>query len=179
MNYNRQSRDTSIKHLVRNGVLCHVLTQEQISSIPSSNLSRWKHEADDKYQYSQINKIIKKEIDLIKRINQSSNIKKINQSYFKLCDTFQHIISNLKDIKTIVRDKKEHVVNAIEKVKEIVPIEIALKVFNISRTTFHHYKSIVIHKCEASYFHWCTRRYSKQLLSKEVLSIKKYMLDVR
>jgi len=177
MNDKRQSWDTAVKHLARNGVLYDVLTSEQISSIPSSNLSRWRRESENKYQYSQVNEIIKQEIDLIKRINQSSRIKKINQSYFKLCDTFHLIISNIKGIKTVLNKQKEILVNTIEHVKDIIPIDTSLKAFNISRSTFENYKSILIHKCNASYFKWCTKRFVNQLLSSEVEVIKKYMTD--
>jgi len=151
------------------------LTKEQIFLIPSFNSSRWKQESDNKYQYSEVNEILTQEVDLIKRLNQSSKIKKINQSYFNLIDTFHEIISKVKGIKKIIKDQKELVVNTIETVKDSVPVDTALKVFNISRTTFQHYKSIVIHRCESSYFHWCSRHFSHQLLSKEVTTIKSYM----
>lgn len=49
--------------------------------------------------------------------------------------------------------------------------------FNISRSTFENYKSIVIHKCNASYFKWCVKRFSNQLLASEVETIKQYMND--
>lgn len=53
----RKSWDTAVKHLVRHGILGDVLLPSQIDLIPSSNISRWKNEADDKYQYCEINKI--------------------------------------------------------------------------------------------------------------------------
>ncbi|MFT5891135.1 MAG: putative transposase [Dokdonia sp.] len=171
----RVSCDTSIKHITRHGLLQDILTKEQIALIPISNISRWKQESDNKYQYSEVNEILTQEVDLIKRLNQSSNLKKINQSYFNLIDTFHEVISKVKGIKTIIKDQKELMVNTIETVKDIVPIDTALKIFNISRTTFQHYKSIVIHRCESSYFHWCSRHFSHQLLSKEVTTIKSYM----
>lgn len=175
---NRKSWDTAVKHIARNGLLNDLFSKEQIATIPRSNISRWKHESDDKYQFSEINSIIENEIDLIKRINQSSRIKQINQSYFKLVDTFHEVISQVKGIKSIIKDQKELVVNTIEQVKESIPINKALKVFNISRSTFENYKSFVIHKCEPSYFNWCVRRFSNQLLSSEVKTIKKYMTDI-
>ena len=112
----RQSWDTSIKHLARHSLLDSVLTPHQISKIPSSNLSRWKYEDDNKYIYSDINKLIKQEIELIKRLNQSSNIKRINESYFKLIDTFHFVISNVKGIKALIKHQKELVVDTIESV---------------------------------------------------------------
>jgi len=175
----RTSWDTSIKHVARHGLLKDILTSGQISKIPSSNLSRWRHEPDDKYVHSEINGIIKQEIKFIKRMNQSSKIKKINESYFRLADTFHYVISNVKGVKTLMQNQKELIINTIDNLKDIIPIDNALKLFNISRTTFQNYKSIIIHKCESSYFKWCNRRFSNQLLPKEVETIKEYMENER
>ena len=71
----RRSWDTAVKHLTRYGVLDDVLNTEQIAKIPRSNISRWKNETDDKYTFCEINSIVKQEVELIKRINQSSKIK--------------------------------------------------------------------------------------------------------
>ncbi|NGX85371.1 DDE-type integrase/transposase/recombinase [Aequorivita sp. KMM 9714] len=173
----RNSWDTSIKHLTRSGAIDYVLTAEQIASIPRSNISRWKNEADDKYSFCELNDIITQEIELIKRLNQSSNIKKINQGYFKLADTFHKVISKVKGLKSLIKGQKEIIIDVIEQVKDFIPINTALKVFNISRSTFENYKSILIHKCEVSYFNWCTKRFPNQLLPKEVKTIKTYMDD--
>lgn len=171
----RQSWDTCIKHLARHGVLQDVLTLQQMNTIPRSNLSRWKKEADDKYSFCEINAVVNEEIELIRRLNQSSKIKRINQSYFVLADTFHEVISKVKGVKQLLKNQKELIVNTIESVKSSIPIDKALKVFNISRSTFENYKSIVIHKCSASYFNWCTKRFSNQLLPKEVQTIKNYL----
>ncbi|WP_299249463.1 hypothetical protein [uncultured Aquimarina sp.] len=148
----RRSWDTSIKHLVRNGIFQDVLNPEQTAEIPHSNISRWKNEKDDKYAFYEINTIVRQEIELIKRMNQSSKIKKINQGYFKLCDTFHEVISKIKEVNPLIKNHKELVVNTIDQVKDYIPINKALKVFNISRSTFENYKSIVIHRCNTSYF---------------------------
>lgn len=173
----RKSWDTAVKHITRNGLLNDLLTVNQIAMIPRSNISRWKKESDDKYQGSEINDLVKQEIELIKRINQSSKIKRINQAYFKLADTFHEITANSIGIKSLIKKQKELVVNSIEEIKSIIPIDKALKIFNISRSTFENYKSIVIHKCDGSYFNWCTKRFPSQLLSQEVQTIKKYLID--
>jgi hypothetical protein len=173
--HSRRSWDTSVKHLTRYGVLHDVLSPDQITKIPRSNISRWKQETDDKYAFCDINNIIKQEVELIKRINQSSKIKKINESYFKLADTFHEVISKIKGVKSVIKQQKELIVNTIESVKDIISIDKALKVFNISRSTFENYKSIVIHKCNESYFKWCVKRFSNQLLANEVKMIKIYM----
>lgn len=171
----RTSWDTTIKHLARENLLCQILNKDQLAMIPRSNISRWKKEPKEKYQFSELNKVIQQELDLIKKINQSSKIKSILKSYFQLSNTLFEIIGNVKNIKSKISTQKVLIVNAIEKVSSFVPINSAIKIFNISRTTFEKYKSLVIHKCNPSYFNWCTKRFSKQLLSKEVLTIKSYL----
>ena len=173
----RTSWDTAVKHLARKGLLSDVLTSKELDSIPKSNFYRWKNEPEDKYQLCQINQLIDKEIELIKRLNKSSKIKAINQSYFKLCDVFHQIISKVKGVKTLIKEQKELVVNTIDLVKEHLSINDCIKVFNISKTTYQNYKSLVIHQCEASYFKWCVKRFSHQLLPKEIKTIKTYLED--
>ncbi len=107
----RQSRDTAIKHLTRSGIIYDILSPEQISSIPKSNLVRWKNESEDKYQFCEINQIVHQKIELIKKINQSSKIKKLNEAYFSLTDTFHQVISSIKGVKTIINKHKETIVS--------------------------------------------------------------------
>jgi len=171
----RKSWDTSVKHLARFNLLKNILSKEQYSSIPKSNISRWKNEAENKYEYNELNDILKQEIELIKRINQSSKVKCINKSYFKLVDTFHEIIIKVKGVKTSLRKYNDLIINTIESVKEFVPINTALKVFNLSRSTFEHYKNRLIYKCDASYFNWCVKRHPNQLLESEIQVIKSYM----
>jgi putative transposase len=170
----RHSWDTSIKHYFRLG-LENQIPKQLKSNIPSSNISRWKQEPENKYVGCGVADFINQEIDLIKRFNQSSRLKKTVEGFFKLTDAFHIILSEVKGIKTIIKNQKALVVNTIESVIGYIPMNQALKVFNISRTTYQNYKSIVIHTCEASYFKWCTKRFPNQLLSKEILTIKNYM----
>ena len=97
------------------------------------------------------------------------------EAYFKLSDTYHEIIGEVKGIKRQIASQKEKLVNVIEMVKDIVPVERALEVFNISRATYHNYKILVINKCDSSYFLWCVKQYPHQLLKKEIFQIKKYM----
>ena len=173
----RKSWDTSVKHYFRLGLEDNLPNDLKIL-VANSNKSRWKNELGDKYIGCGVAEFINQEIELIKRINQSSNVKKINESYFKLVDSFHEMISSIKGIKSIIKNQKELVINTIESVKDNIPIDKALKVFNISRTTYQNYKTIVIHKCEASYFNWCTKRFPNQLLPKEVFIIKDYMKNI-
>jgi putative transposase len=170
----RISWDTNVKHYVRNG-LFNNLPDTIKAQIPKTNKHRWEHEAANKYMGCEVANFIKKELELIKRTGKSRNAKKIMEAYFGLSDTYHEIISDVKGIKHQVALQKEKIVNAIENIKELIPIEKALQVFNLSRSTYHNYKTLVINKCDASYFLWCVKQYPHQLLNKEIMQIKKYM----
>ncbi len=98
----RKSWDTALKHLTRHGILGSVLSPSQIGIIPSSNISRWKAESDDKYLYCEINQLVADEIELIRTLNQSTKVKRIISSYFQLCNTFHVVISSLKGVRTVI-----------------------------------------------------------------------------
>jgi putative transposase len=172
----RISWDTNVKHYVRNG-LFNNLPDTIKAQIPKTNKHRWEHEAANKYMGCEVANFIKKELELIKRTGKSRNAKKIMEAYFGLSDTYHEIISDVKGIKHQVALQKEKIVNAIENIKELIPIEKALQVFNLSRSTYHNYKTLVINKCDASYFLWCVKQYPHQLPKKEILQIKNYLGD--
>ncbi|RUT69457.1 transposase [Flavobacterium cupreum] len=173
---NRNSWDTNVKHYIRNGLYDN-LPEELKSRISKTNKHRWQNESENKYLGCEINAFIKEELELIKSIGSSNNSKKVIKAYFKLSQTYHEIFNSFKSIKNHLSKYKEKIVNVIEIVKETIPIEDALKVFNISRGTYQNYKTLVINKCDASYFLWCTKQYPHQLLKKEIFQIKKYLED--
>ena len=170
----RISWDTNVKHYIRNGLYGN-LPNTLKSKIPKTNKHRWEREEDNKYIGCEVGSFIKEELELIKRIGTSSNSKKVMEAYFKLSDTYHEITGSIKGVMKQVALQKEKIVNAIEIAKEIISIESAIKIFNISRTTYHNYKTLVINKCDASYFLWCVKQYPNQLLKKEIFQIKNYM----
>jgi putative transposase len=170
----RISWDTNVKHYIRNGLYGN-LPNTIKTKIPKTNRHRWERETAEKYIGCEVANFIKEELELIKRTGESGNAKKVMEAYFKLSDTYHEITSTIKGIKNQVALQKEKLVNAIERAKDIVPVESALKIFNISRATYHNYKTLVINKCDTSYFLWCIRQYPHQLLKKEIFKIKKYM----
>ncbi|WP_348800620.1 DDE-type integrase/transposase/recombinase [Flavobacterium adhaerens] len=172
----RISWDTNVKHYIRNGLYDN-LPEELKIKISKTNKHRWKRETDDKYIGCEVSNFIKEELELLKRTGESRYAKKVMEAYFILSDTYHKIISTIKGIKYQVALQKEKLVNTIEMIKDIVPVASALKIFNISIATYHNYKTLVLNKCDASYFLWCTKQYPNQLLKKEIFLIKKYLQD--
>lgn len=140
------------------------------SKIPRTNKHRWVREEDNKYESCEVASFIKEELELIKRTGASKNAKKVMETYFNLSDTYHEITGTIKGVIRHVALQKEKIVNAIEKAKEFIPVETAVKVFNISRATYHNYKTIMINKCNASYFLWCVKQYPHQLLKKTIFN---------
>jgi len=172
----RVSWDTNVKHYVRNGLFDNLPNSIKIQ-IPKTNKYRWKQEKESKYIGCEVSNFIKEELELIKRTGESRNAKKVMEAYFKLSDTYHQITSHIKGIKHEIAKQKEKIVNVFETLKDTISVETALKIFNISRTTYHNYRSLVINKCDASYFLWCVKKYPHQLLKKEIFQIKKYLED--
>lgn len=171
---NRVSWDTNVKHYIRNGLYSHLPKELQIK-IPKSCYYRWKGEPDTKYLGCEVAEYINQELELIKKIGHHSRTKKVIESYFKLSDTFHEAISEIKGVKCVIANHKDLIVNTVESFKQYIPVENAIKIFNISRATYQNYKILVQNKCDQSYFLWCLKKYPHQLLKKEILQIKNYM----
>ncbi|MBC7846064.1 MAG: hypothetical protein H7Y10_06200 [Flavobacterium sp.] len=170
----RLSWDTNVKHYIRNGLYDNLPNTIKVK-IPKTNKYRWEREAENKYTGCEVASFIQEELELIKRVGASRNSKKVMEAYFKLSDTYHEITGCVKGVRKQVALQKEKIVNAIEIAKEFIPVETAVQVFSISRATYHNYKTLVINKCDASYFLWCVKRFPHQLLKKEIFQIKNYM----
>ena len=171
----RVSWDTFVKHLTRHGLLEHYLTSEQIKAIPSSNRSRWKHENPDKYKFCELNQFLESEAVFLQKLQDSQKIKELAKAYFIISEALQLYYGHVKGIKKIARENKELIVNTIDQIKDVIPVNTALDLFQISRATFQHYKTTVIYKCDNSYFEWCSRSFPQQLIPSEIRTIKQYL----
>jgi putative transposase len=172
----RISWDTAVKHYVRLG-LYDTLPLNLKQKIPATNKSRWQNEPDSKYAGCEVANFINQEIELIKRTGESSTAKLVLQTYLQLSDTYHHIVGTIKGLKKQVANHKETIVNAIETAKDFVSVAVAIRFFNISRATYHNYKTLVINKCDASHFKWCLKQYPNQLLHQEIEQIKQYLTN--
>lgn len=170
----RISWDTSVKHYIRFGLFDNLPLEIQ-KQIPTTNKHRWKNESDNKYLGCAVSKFIKDELELIKRTGESRNAKQIMNAYFAITDVYNEILQSVGGLKKLVAYQKEKLVNIIENFKEIISIDEALKIFNISRATYQNYKVLVMNKCDNSYFEWCAKKYPNQLLKNEVSKIKEYL----
>lgn len=167
----RASYHTTIKELTHYGLL----PPKYEKTIPRTNIHRWKHDLNIKrFVGSEINQIADKHTDLIKTLNEYP---KMFYAYGRLVKTVINVVEKAQDYKKLVKDSKEDIVKAINRVRGYIPVEKAVKLFNITRSTFYIWSSDVLHKCEKSYFNRCNRIYSNQVTPMEIEAVKERLSD--
>jgi putative transposase len=169
----RISWSTNLKLYIGNGYY-DTLPAEVRASISSSNKSRWINNKQE-YNNGGLTNNLENNAAFYNQLENAPNIKKTTQSLLELNRVFYEIISDAKGIKQHLSQHKETVVNAIEKAKDYIPVADAIKVFNISRGTYHNYKILVLNKCAASHFKWCLKQFPNQLLQQEIGQMEKYL----
>jgi putative transposase len=152
----RISWDTSVKHFIKLG-LYDTLPENLKTKISKTNKHRWKNELDTKYQGFEVSNYIKSELELLKELGASTKTKKVIKAVIKLSKIVRKIIEPIKGFKKQIADQKEKIETTIEKFKNIIPVNEAIKIFNISRATYQNYKILVINKCDSSLFEWCVK----------------------
>lgn len=172
---NRNSYDTSIKHLYRSGL------EESIPStlrnqIPRTNIHRWKNEDDSKYVGMQLNYLAKQELDLLTAFAKAKRAKQLFRASLRISKTLQSILDT-KTIEDLLRDKKDEIVNLAERVKEVFPVNSFINLIGISRSTFQNWKQEIKIKCDHSFLFKCNSRFPLQASHKEVLKVKQFLTD--
>lgn len=166
----RQSYHTTLKELAHHGLL----PPKYEKQIPRTNLHRWKNDNFGRFVGTEINRIADNHTELIKTLNEYP---KMFQAYGRLIKTLVNTVSKANDFGKLVRESKKEVVEAIYHVKEIIPINKAIKLFNISTTTLSIWKTDIEYECTKSFFNQCNRIYSNQIIPSEIRQLKKVLLN--
>ena len=166
----RQAYHTSLKELVHYGLL----PPKYQKTISKTNIHRWKHDQMDRYIGSELNKIADNHTELIKTLNQYP---RMFYAYGRLVKTAISIAQTTQDFSKRMRDSKEKIVKAIERTKDFVTVENAVRIFGISTSTFYTWVSDLEHSCPKSFFNKCNRIYSNQLTPHEIKAVKKALLN--
>ena len=174
--FSRISWSTNLKLYIANGYY-DSLSKEVRETISSSNKSRWINNSNKKYNEGGLSNHFENKMAFYNQLENLPNIKKAVASLLELNKIFHEIMSDAKGIKLHLSHYKEKIVNAVEMAKDVIPVADAIKIFNISRTTYHNYKILVLNKCEASHFKWCLRQFPNQLLQQEIVQMEKYLKD--
>ncbi len=161
----RAAYHTTLKELVHFGLL----PPKYEGIIPRTNLHRWRNDTIDRYVGSEINKIADNHSELVKTLNEYP---RMFYAYGRLVKTVVSIVGKAQDYSKLVRESKEKVVKSIIRAKSFVPIEKAVKLFNISSSTFHVWVSDLQNTCSLSFFKRCNKVYSNQITPNEIKAVK-------
>ncbi|MET3047599.1 hypothetical protein, partial [Flavobacterium covae] len=89
----RNSYHTNTKIFARKGLL----STELLKLIPSSNLSRWLKEPENKYIDYTLNGLIDQDIELFQNQNEFPSSKKLSRAYIQLLKGAYTIFDQIKD----------------------------------------------------------------------------------
>ena len=145
------------------------LPHEHKSEIPRSTLNRWKYDDFSRYYDTPLGRFVTNYSGLAKNATEYPNF------YFavdSLVCTYQKLVNQVENVKEIVRDNKEIVVNTILNFRDTLSIDKAVKFFDISKSTFHNWVIETKVKCQKSFSKKCNKLYPGQILPDEVKAIK-------
>ena len=155
------------------------MPDEYKNIIHRSQLHRYENESTDKHIGHELAQLVDDKIQLIRDLNKHQNAEKALQAYIKLYNSLASIIHSAKDIKSIFHKNRHAVVDVIQEVNDVIDIDDAIKVFNISRPTFQNWFQEVKFKCSDSFFKICCKYNPNQLTKHEVGIIKKMLTEER
>ena len=150
-----------------------ILPKEIFKQIPSSTLDNWKNRDTcklfglDNVRDSEENLKMMKDYLSVKVL-----LKVAKAVYFIYC-TYVMLFDSVKNKKKIFRQSKEIIINTIDRVKDSIGQERALRAFNISYQQFYAWKKKI--NCKISPANLCRKIYHNQLTAKEVDTIKEYL----
>jgi len=150
-----------VKHLIRLWCADAVPT-ELLRKIPSSCVSRWKYESNEKYVGCELNSIAKEKLELIQDFAKSKNAQRVFVAYGRLVNTLVTIVTEAKEYSKMIRQVKEKVVEVIDQCSQTLSVSKCLKVFRISSSTYQHWLVQVKAKCDPSALLLCKRKYQRK-----------------
>jgi transposase len=176
MKQQRNRYDTFVIYLYNQGRE-DLLPAEFRNTIPESTKSTWrglvfKNIVGFEYRYIYDNAIDK--ADLYAKYKK---LQSVHSAITKIYIGLQHMFDLVKLPLYKVKEYKEQVIDIIQKFKCVFSIEQMVKLFRISKSTFHNWLFELKIKCLESPLQICNRRRPQQLTLKEVGIIKNYLTD--
>jgi putative transposase len=155
----------------------NLLSKEIAVLIPRSNLWRWQNEPADKYKTFDLNLRGTHDYELIRSFSQSKKAKRIFFAYVRLSKFFTALVQGIPKFDKHVRETKMQVVKIIDRVRASIGLTNALRVFNISISTFRQWSMETFTSCFHSVVNKCNRIYPTQLSSTEISKLKEKLVD--
>lgn len=170
----RNSYHTNIKLLVK----YDLLPDDIISSIPKSNIYRWKNTDFSSVIGSDLCQLIENDKQ---RLIELMQYKKFIKACISVIRIKNIIIDGLKQTKRKIKDLKikENIIRTIDRTKDSLSLDRAVRYFHISIHQYYLWSQEIKSQCLETFIGLCPRIYPNQLTKKEVNTIKQYLQDIQ
>ena len=168
----RQSYHTNIKILTQFNLLSRGIYKQ----IPKSNISRWKNiDLSSVFGIEQY----QEHIDTIKELMKHKKFLKSCLALLRIKNALIEVYKNnrrkkIKDVKL-----KEIIVYTIDRVRQIIGFDRAVKYFKITIQQYYAWAHQIKKKCLETIIDQCPRIYPNQLCKKEIEKIKECLWDIK
>ena len=152
-----------------------ILNQTLLKQIPSSTLHNWKNKDFSLLVGTEYVSDFEQNLQMIKDFLSKKALLKAAKALYIVYCSYVMLFNMVKSKKKIFRRSKEIIVRAIDRIKDAVGFERALRAFGISYQQFYAWKRTI--KCPLSQVNLCRKIYYNQLTQKEVNVIKSYLAN--
>ncbi len=154
----------------------HLLPVSFTQHIPHSTRSTWRNIDYDDYAGSEFRAIQNESLDYYELFLEYKNLKTVFRVIARTWITLSGILQ------TVLQKKRQYTevfVNEIQRLCSVIPKKLALHIAGLSIPAFEYQLQKLKQKCCLSPFGLCQKRFSLQLSSTEVNTIKKLFADTR
>lgn len=154
----------------------HLLPKEFRDSIPFSTQSAWRNvNAEKFYGYQYVNDFLEENIKQKELFERYRNLRRFQNATSRIYIQISDDLELFKRGFYRIKKTRKKIVDAIESVRDVVPVEKLVPLFKISVSTYKSWLSEVRYSCDNSPLKRCRKWYSKQLTQAEVKCIERML----
>lgn len=172
----RASYDTAVKHLYRHR-LEEAIPRSLRKEIPRTNVHRWRNEAHTKYVGTELNQLAGKKLKLIRQFAADQNAQRVFWAYCRLVITVKWMLQSTDESRRLIQQKRKEVVELVERVREHVTLDKAIRFFGITKHTYDIWRRRFLIDCNLAPSRTCFRKWPMQATPHEVEKMKRMLGD--
>ncbi|MDD3688052.1 MAG: DDE-type integrase/transposase/recombinase [Bacteroidales bacterium] len=150
-----------------------ILPNEILNQIPSSTLHNWKKRDVQKLFGLEYVHDFDDRLALVRQILTVKELLQAAKALYRIYATYHAIFQTVKNRRKILFNSREMIIETIEKTKDVLGLNRALKAFGISYQQFYAWKRKV--NCGLSPLVLCRKLNPKQITEPELKSINDYL----
>lgn len=150
-----------------------MLPVEVLKQIPSSTLDNWKNRNTCRLFGLEYVHDFNDNFKMMKDFLAKKSLLKAAKAVYFVYGTYVELFEAVKNKRKVFRQSKDIIINTIDRVKDVIGQNRALRAFGISYQQFYAWKKKI--KCKLYPEVLCRKTYHNQLTAKEVSTINEYL----